>query len=62
MALGATRDCILRSVLGQASGMTVVGTVIGASISAAEIRHSRNVAYGVTLQAPASLRQLPWRC
>jgi predicted permease len=55
MALGATRDRVLRSVLAQACAMTITGIAIGASISAAEIRLIRGMLYGVT---PAGVGEL----
>jgi predicted lysophospholipase L1 biosynthesis ABC-type transport system permease subunit len=55
MALGATRDGILRSVLGQACAMTITGIAIGALISAAEIRVIRGMLYGVTPQGAGEL-------
>ncbi len=55
MALGATRDRILRSVLGEASAMTITGIAIGAAISAAEIRLIRGMSYGVTPLAAGEL-------
>jgi putative ABC transport system permease protein len=55
MALGATRDRILRSVLGHACAMTITGIAIGASISAAEIRLIRGMLYGVTPQGAGEL-------
>jgi predicted permease len=48
MALGATRDRVMRSVLAQACAMTITGIAIGASISAAEIRLIHGMLYGVT--------------
>jgi putative ABC transport system permease protein len=55
MALGATRDRILRSVLGEACAMTITGIALGASISAAEIRVIRGLLYGVTPQGAGEL-------
>jgi putative ABC transport system permease protein len=55
MALGATRDGILRSVLGQACAMTIIGIAIGGTISAAEIRVIRGMLYRVTLQGAGEL-------
>jgi putative ABC transport system permease protein len=55
MALGATRDRILRSVLGQACALTVTGIAIGASVSIAEIRLIRGMLFGVTLQGVGEL-------
>jgi predicted permease len=55
MALGATRDRILRSVLGQACVTTIIGIAIGASISAVEIRLIRGMLYGVTPRGAGEL-------
>jgi predicted permease len=55
MALGATRDRIVRSVLGEACAMTITGIALGASISAAEIRVIRGLLYGVTPQGAGEL-------
>jgi putative ABC transport system permease protein len=55
MALGATRDRILRSVLGQACALTITGIAIGASISIAEIRLIRGMLFGVTPQGVGEL-------
>jgi putative ABC transport system permease protein len=55
MALGATRDRILRSVLGEACAMTITGIALGASISAAGIRVIRGMLYGVTPQGAGEL-------
>jgi ABC-type antimicrobial peptide transport system permease subunit len=55
MALGATRDRILRSLLGRACAMTIAGIAIGASISAVEIRLIRGMLYGVTPQGSGEL-------
>jgi putative ABC transport system permease protein len=55
MALGATRDRILQSILGRACLMTITGIAIGALISAAEIRVIRGMLYGVTPQGAGEL-------
>ena len=48
MALGATRDRILRSVLANACALTITGIGIGAAVSAGGIRLIRGMLYGVT--------------
>lgn len=55
MALGADRDRILRSVLGQACAMTGAGVVIGGLLAAAGARVIRGMLYGIAAQGTGEL-------
>ncbi|HEV2448304.1 MAG TPA: ADOP family duplicated permease [Candidatus Sulfopaludibacter sp.] len=55
MALGATRDRVLRAVLGQACTMTIAGIVIGGILAAVLIRVLRGMLYGIAAQGTGEL-------
>ena len=55
MALGAARDRILRSVMGQACAMTGAGVVIGGLVAAAGVRVIRGMLYGIAAQGAGQL-------
>ena len=48
MALGANRTHVLRSVLGQACVLAILGILIGAAAAAAAIRLVQGMLYGIT--------------
>ncbi len=55
MAMGATRNRVLRSVLGQACAMTTAGIAIGAVLAVAGIRVLRGMLYGIGAQGVGEL-------
>jgi putative ABC transport system permease protein len=55
MALGATRDRVLRAVLGQACAMTIAGIAIGAAFAAAMVRVLAGMLYGISAQGAGEL-------
>lgn len=55
MALGADRDRILRSVLGHACAMTIIGIVIGSALAVAGIRLIHGMLYGIADQGAREL-------
>ena len=54
IALGASRQRILRSILGQGLRLAVSGVIIGAAIAAFAARVLRNFVWGVTTGDPAT--------
>ena len=57
IALGASRQRILRSILGQGLRLAVSGVIIGAAIAAFAARVLRNFVWGVTTGDPADVRR-----
>jgi putative ABC transport system permease protein len=55
MALGADRVRVLRSILGQACALSIVGILIGAAVSAALIHFVQGMLYGVTAYGAVEL-------
>jgi len=55
MALGASRDRILLSVLVHACAMTVTGIVIGSALAAAGVRMIHGMLYGIAAQGAGEL-------
>jgi putative ABC transport system permease protein len=55
MALGADRDRILRSVLGHACAMTIIGIVIGSAVAVAGIRVIQGMLYGIAARGAGEL-------
>jgi ABC-type antimicrobial peptide transport system permease subunit len=55
MALGADRVHVLRSILGQACALAIVGILIGAAASAALIHLVQGMLYGVTVHGAVEL-------
>ncbi|MEP6690597.1 MAG: ABC transporter permease [Gemmatimonadaceae bacterium] len=54
IALGASRDRVLRMVVGQGLGLTVIGVVVGVGLAAAVTRVLSSLLFGISATDPAT--------